>query len=99
SEANVFITNNEHFLTESLRNAFLSIDRRGMDWIAEKDEAGRAYIPFKYQSTSQAVTTEHSIIFRLAEQYLIRAEARLMQGDRVGAMADIDRIRERAGLE
>lgn len=99
SEANVFITNNEHFLTESLRTAFRPIDRRGREWIAEKETVAQAYIPFKYQSTSQAVTTEHSFIFRLAEQYLIRAEARLMLGNRVGAMADVDRIRERAGLK
>ena len=37
-------------------------------------------------------------MLRLGEQYLIRAEARLKQGNLVGAKDDIDIIRERAGL-
>src|SRR5690606_40581539 len=36
---------------------------------------------------------------RFAEQYLIRAEARAMQGKLSGAIADVDKIRQRAGLE
>lgn len=38
------------------------------------------------------------MVFRLAEQYLIRAEARAQQGDATGAKADINAIRNRAGL-
>ena len=38
------------------------------------------------------------MVMRLAEQFLIRAEARAMQGDLEGAIADLDMIRGRAGL-
>jgi len=38
-------------------------------------------------------------VFRLAEQYLIRAEAKAQQGtDMIGAAADLNVIRNRAGL-
>ena len=37
-------------------------------------------------------------MFRLAEQYLIRAEARAEQGDLTGAATDLNAIRSRAGL-
>lgn len=37
-------------------------------------------------------------VLRLAEQYLIRAEARAMQGDLSGAAADLNMVRSRAGL-
>ena len=35
---------------------------------------------------------------RLAEQFLIRAEARAKQGDLIGAIEDLNVIRQRAGL-
>ncbi|MNT42144.1 SusD family protein [compost metagenome] len=37
-------------------------------------------------------------MFRLAEQYLIRAEARVYQGDLIGSKEDLNRIRTTAGL-
>jgi hypothetical protein len=39
------------------------------------------------------------MVLRLAEQYLIRAEARAHQGNLTGAKDDLDKIRNRAGLE
>ena len=42
--------------------------------------------------------TENYMVLRLAEQYLIRAEARAEQGEIPGARADLDTIRSRAGL-
>jgi hypothetical protein len=42
--------------------------------------------------------TEYNMVLRLAEQYLIRAEARGMQNDLTGAMDDVNIIRARAGL-
>jgi hypothetical protein len=45
--------------------------------------------------------TEYIILFRLAEQYLIRAEARARQGRIIGlnsAKSDLDIVRSRAGL-
>ncbi|MDR1499914.1 MAG: RagB/SusD family nutrient uptake outer membrane protein [Tannerellaceae bacterium] len=37
-------------------------------------------------------------VLRIAEQYLIRAEARVRQGDLAGGLDDINKIRERAGV-
>ena len=42
--------------------------------------------------------TEFYVVLRLAEQYLIRAEARANNNDIVGAQNDINVIRNRAGL-
>lgn len=41
---------------------------------------------------------EYSIIFRLSEQYLIRAEARAHLDNISGAQLDLNTIRNRAGL-
>jgi hypothetical protein len=41
---------------------------------------------------------DHSTVLRLAEQYLIRAEARTQQNNIAGAQADVNVIRHRAGL-
>jgi len=38
------------------------------------------------------------MVLRLAEQYLIRSEARAMQNNIAGAISDLDIIRQRAGL-
>jgi hypothetical protein len=38
------------------------------------------------------------MVLRLAEMYLIRAEARLLQDKFSGAISDVDVIRQRAGL-
>lgn len=54
------------------------------------------YFPNKYKSG--IIGTENIILFRLAEQYLIRAEARARRSNLDGAKEDLDRIRNRAGL-
>jgi hypothetical protein len=52
----------------------------------------------KYTSTSDLPAQEYSTVFRLAEQYLIRAEARAQQDNIAWAQEDINMIRRRAGL-
>jgi hypothetical protein len=42
--------------------------------------------------------TDPSYIIRIAEVYLIRAEARAQQGELSGALSDLDAVRTRAGL-
>ena len=42
--------------------------------------------------------TDPSYVLRIAEQYLIRAEARIHTNDFAGAREDINKVRERAGL-
>ena len=60
--------------------------------------------PFKYKVDAspgvKAISglTEYFMVLRLAEQYLIRAEARAQQSNTTGAIADLDAIRNRAGL-
>ncbi|HCO85286.1 MAG TPA: RagB/SusD family nutrient uptake outer membrane protein, partial [Arenibacter sp.] len=48
---------------------------------------------------SRNSASEYSMVLRLAEQYLIRAESRAMQGNISGAIADVDVLRSRAGLD
>ncbi|HEY4197911.1 MAG TPA: RagB/SusD family nutrient uptake outer membrane protein, partial [Mucilaginibacter sp.] len=55
----------------------------------------------KYKVTTYASSqdvTEYVMVLRLGEQYLIRSEARAQQGNFTGAQADLDTIRQRAGL-
>ena len=92
----------------SLRPTFISAfetgDLRRTKWI--KDITFNSvvnYQPFKYKYPSQttaaaAGVTEYPVILRLAEQYLIRAEARAKQENTTGALADMNVIRARAGL-
>jgi hypothetical protein len=57
--------------------------------------------PYKYTSNTSSTTvatTQYYMVLRLAEQYLIRAEARAQQGNTAGATADLNVIRSRAGL-
>jgi starch-binding outer membrane protein, SusD/RagB family len=57
------------------------------------------YYPYKYKLTgSSPVDTEYNMVIRLAEVYLIRAEARAQQGNIAGAQDDLDVVRARAGL-
>src|SRR5207245_162544 len=43
--------------------------------------------------------TEYYMMLRLAEQYLIRAEARAQQNNLAGSILDLNVIRTRAGLQ
>src|SRR5690606_25202150 len=81
---------------DKLLNTFHAEDKRLLQWIGfNKDEA--FYFPQKYKDgNSWQKVTEYSMVLRLAEQYLIRAEARAMQGNLSHAITDIDKIRERA---
>jgi len=47
---------------------------------------------------SSVTSTDPSYIIRIAELYLIRAEARTHSNDLTGALADLNRIRNRAGV-
>lgn len=89
-----------HVLRNELVTAFASDDKRLENWIGSKIVSGNnVYYPFKYKAYQQnAPVTEYSMILRLAEQYLIRAEARARQGRLTEAIADLDAIRSRAGL-
>lgn len=87
-------------LAEGLVNSFENGDQRKSVWIRSvTDGTATWYHPYKYkQNTNSGVSVEYSIVLRLAEQYLIRAEARARQGDLIGAIEDLNIIRNRAGL-
>lgn len=73
-------------------------DKRLNSWM-KFDEGINGYYPFKYKIRNSTNNyTEYSMVLRLAEQYLIRAEARAMQGKFSEAIADVDKLRIRAGV-
>lgn len=75
-------------------------DKRQEQWIGEVTDGDATwYYPNKYQyNTNTGTSMEYSIVFRLSEQYLIRAEARSRLGNLLGALDDLNAIRNRAGL-
>ena len=89
-------------LSDEFMDLWSQEDERFQDWIGTySDETGTYQFPYKYKiqyDASGGDLQEYSMVMRLAEQYLIRAEARLQAGDLQGAVADIDAIRERANI-
>lgn len=88
------------YLNRRLVNSFETGDGRRTMWIDSlKIGTDTFYYPYKYKITAMgASTAEYSVVLRLAEQYLIRAEARAQQANIGGAQADLNVIRTRAGL-
>lgn len=85
-------------LAPSFVESFETEDERLQKWIGLHPGTGY-YYPYKYKVRySTEEITEYSMVIRLAELYLIRAEARAMQENYPGAVEDLDVIRERAGL-
>lgn len=69
-------------LTTDFLNVFDEEDLRFQHWVGEFNTESHVYhYPFKYKNNrSEAKIIEYSMAMRLAEQYLIRAEARAHQG-------------------
>lgn len=88
------------YLNASLLTAFEPGDQRKDKWVGSVVSNGITYYyPYKYKSaTLNAPVTEYSMVLRLAEQYLIRAEARAHQNKVAEAQDDLNLIRRRAGL-
>ncbi|WP_281867662.1 RagB/SusD family nutrient uptake outer membrane protein [Flavobacterium sp. GSB-24] len=89
-----------YVLTSSLANAFEAGDLRKAAWTGTFNFDGTDYYySSKYKSidgTGSAL--EYSIVLRLSEIYLIRAEAWAMQNNMANARNDLNAIRNRAGL-
>jgi len=87
-------------ISENLVDTFEPGDMRKEKWLGSiSGESDTWYYPYKYkQHSNEALSSEYSIMIRLEELYLIRAEARLNLGDLEGAKADINKIRNRAEL-
>lgn len=103
NEGNIFIltgTPRYSALTTELINSFENGDLRRQKWIGEMTVGENTwYYPYKYKIQNGATPLEeYSMVLRLAEQYLIRAEARCMQNNLPAAISDIDIIRQRSNL-
>lgn len=87
-------------LAPDLHNAFEANDFRKTAWIKTIQGAGGPwYHANKYKKiTNTGVSEEYTILFRLAEMYLIRAECKAMLNDLEGAKEDLNKIRNRAGI-
>ena len=95
-------------LSQNLLNSFETGDQRAVpgNWIDSINISGITYyFPYQYKIamqdqnvTSASDMGEYLMVFRLGEQYLIRAEARAEQNNIAGAQADLNAIRVRAGL-
>jgi hypothetical protein len=93
-------------LTTFLVNAFEIGDQRkttnATTWVKSNVNGGITYYyPNKYKQrtiTSGNAPTEYLIVFRLAEQFLIRTEARAQLNNISGAQSDLNMVRSRAGL-
>lgn len=86
-------------LSTNFMAAFTVGDQRKTHWTeAVSDGNTTWYHPFKYKYAYTGSSVEYSIVFRLAEMYLIRAEARAHSGDLAGAKEDLNKIRSTAGL-
>jgi hypothetical protein len=92
-----------YLLQESLIAAFEPGDQRWTLWVDSINLGGTPYYcPFKYQirqGTSGNITENYTVL-RLAEQYLIRAEAEAngAEGGNTAAIADLNILRMRANL-
>lgn len=92
-------------LHSSLLSQFEVGDTRRVNWVGQSTsqvDNQIYYFPYKYKlTTNQGSLSEYSVVLRLAEQYLIRAEARARQNKlsgEYGALSDLNIVRTRAGL-
>jgi len=88
------------YISPLLLNAFEPNDTRRISWITESPSG--LIIPYKYKEGWGIMEQkEYTMVLRLAEQYLIRAEARAHLNNLTGnnsAASDLKSIRSRAGL-
>lgn len=85
-------------LSEGLVNSMEAQDLRKINWIGYHEGLG-VHHAYKYKiQNATGEAAEYSMVLRLAEQYLIRSEARIRQNNLTGGIADLDHIKARAGL-
>ena len=85
--------------TTNLRNSYQAGDLRRDATIKNDPSRSPTQSPRYYGAKFPTSTgTEHPHVIRLAEIILIRAEARARQDNLLGAIADYNLLRERAGL-
>lgn len=90
-------------LSDTLLKAFEAGDLRFTNWVGRNDVAATATAPaatyyYNNKYKSKVAGTEYIMVLRVAEQYLIRAEARVYENNLNGAAADLNTVRTHAGL-
>jgi hypothetical protein len=87
-------------VSAALLGAFEPGDLRKAAWLKTVAVGTTSYTyPYKYHNrAANTAAPEYLMVLRLAEQYLIRAEARARQDNVPGAVADLNLVRSRAGL-
>lgn len=83
-----------------IQMSILGSDKRAANWTKNYTDGATNY-PYAYkykvyQAAANSPVTEHLMVLRLAEQFLIRAEARAMQGKIGDGVADINVVRDRS---
>lgn len=87
-------------VSSTLINSFAAGDQRKTLWINPVSNGITTwYSVSKYKNKGTGTSTEYSILLRLSEMYLIRAEARAQSGDLIGSKEDLNKIRNAAGLQ
>lgn len=83
-----------------LLSAFEDGDSRKQKWLGTTKSGGQTYYyPYKYKNlVTTATLKEDYMVLRLAELYLIRAEALQHLGRNNDALSDVNTVRRRAGL-
>jgi hypothetical protein len=94
-------SNSQTTISSQLMSTFEDGDLRKSAWIGKyTDETVTPnvdyYFPYKYKVKSGSVIIENSMMLRLAELYLIRAESRNEQNNPTGAIEDLNKLRDRS---
>jgi len=95
-------TQASYYFTDEFLAAFENGDLRKANWTKQfTAKAPYNWYPYKLKqrtTPSDASLAEDQVLIRLAELYLIRAEASAQAGNLAQARADLNAIRQRAGL-
>lgn len=88
-----------YYFSSELLEIFEHGDKRVVNWIDKTTIDDQEYhYPYKYKVQIGSTISEYLIVFRLGEQYLIRAEARAHLGNLNGAIEDLNLVRMRADV-
>ena len=93
----------QYIISSALYESFEEGDLRKNYWVGTVVDADnnneKYYFSNKYKNrVSNTSSPEYLMVLRITEQFLIRAEARVMIGDIKGAIEDINVVRKRSGL-